>query len=212
MDKQLEADIREFWGKLENTKAELAVFAAGLNPPVTISVDFNTMTMVSVLITHCEVNSIELIPNEGTEEHPDYVPGFHQAANVVPVEGDGGDETATQVQPEDEGNLPVADDGAEAEPLNEGIPTPEEQQEEPARDAPYDFGHPDPGAVGAGAPVTAEHPGPEPETFDDLEDVFNAMEVLMKLPPAHQNVITGAQRAMHGKFSELLGEARRLIS
>lgn len=190
MDKQLKLDIREFWDKQQNTKAELAVFGASLNPPVVLSIDDTTQAMVNDLFQHCGQEKIEMAFDEDAGE-------FVQKTTIVPVDGDGGVETVS-------GEVPTGE--------RSGIPGPEEEQEQPAQDVPYDLGHPDPGLVGAGAPTPPEHPGPEPETFDDLESVFDRMEEVMALPPAHQNAISALQRKAHGKFSELLGEARRLIS
>lgn len=202
MEDTLERALRVYWNRHSNTNDELVAFAATLNPPISL-VPGTTTEMLNALIDHVDQENIILIrPVDGN--------GFIQQTNITET-----GEPPGQVDPDSQ-QAPAPLEGAKQPPdqqlEGEGIPGPEEDQEQPARDEAYDHGGPDPALVGAGAPTPPESPLTPTERIEDMEEVFDKLEELLKLPPANQNFITPLQREQHEKGSVLIAQGRLLLS
>ena len=202
MEQKLARDLRLFWNKHENTNAELVVFAASLNPPLIVDPGHATTVMLNALIDHVDRENIVLVHGTGYLGET-----FYQQTNIT-----GADEPAGQA---DNGAAPSPGEenqsSEDGQLQGEGIPGPEERQEQPARHEAHDLGRPSPALVGAGAPSPPPPPPIPGERIDNLPEVFDKLEQLFALPPAHQNVITAMQREQHEKGMQLISQGRQLL-
>ncbi len=76
MDQDIRKLLSDYWNQQRNTKAQLAAFAATLEPPVDLDVANTTGSMLGDLIRHCDGNHIGLRYDEDLD-------GWHQVAVFV---------------------------------------------------------------------------------------------------------------------------------